>query len=154
MNRSIRPILVLSALAWAAGCATSTNPSPPPAENKPATIAPASPVESKAVETPSMPARTSYTVARGDSLWAIAGRMSVYSDPYLWPLIFKTNSDAIKDADLIYPGQVLNIDKNPSRADADAARRHAATRGPWKLGVTERSDIDYVGRRQFAAHTK
>lgn len=153
MKSSIQSLFALSAaVALITGCATSTSQTPP-AESKPAT-APAAPVEHKVVETKSMPARTSYTVVRGDSLWTIASQSSTYADPYLWPLIYKANADTIKDADLIYPGQVLNIERNPSRADADAARRHAATRGPWKLGVAERSDLEYLGRKQFAAHTK
>ena len=44
---------------------------------------------------------SSYSVVRGDNLWNISGKEEVYADPYQWPLIYKTNRDKIKDADLI-----------------------------------------------------
>jgi len=87
-----------------------------------------------------------YEVMPGDSLWAISGKPDVYADPYQWPLIYKANSDQIKDADLIYPGQVFTIDTAPSSADVDAAIQHARTRGRWSLGVVEESDRAYLGR--------
>jgi len=50
-----------------------------------------------------------YTVEKGDHLWGIAGKETVYSDPYMWPRIYKANSDKVADPDLIYPEQVLAI---------------------------------------------
>ena len=88
----------------------------------------------------------SYEVGPGDNLWNISGKPSVYADPYQWPLIYKANSDQIKDADLIYPGQVLMIDTAPSASDVDAAIQHAKMRGSWSLGVVEDSDKAYLGR--------
>ena len=88
----------------------------------------------------------SYEVMPGDSLWAISGKPDVYADPYKWPLIYKANGDQIKDADLIYPGQVFTIDTAPSSADVDAAIQHAKTRGSWSVGVVEESDKAYLGR--------
>ncbi len=88
----------------------------------------------------------SYTVVGGDSLWGISGKPSIYGNPYQWPLIYKANSDKIKDADLIYPGQVLGIDTNPSAAEVDAAIQHAKTRGSWSLGVVEESDKAYLAQ--------
>jgi len=86
-----------------------------------------------------------YLVVSGDSLWSISGQATIYSDPYLWPLIYKANSAQIKDADLIYPGQYFYIPKakGPERA---AAIQHAKTRGAWTLGVTEASDLDYLAQ--------
>ena len=86
-----------------------------------------------------------YTVVKGDSLWRISGRADVYNNPYQWPLIYKTNRDQIKDADLIYPGQRFNVDKNPSAAEVNAAVNHARTRGAWAIGVVEESDREYLG---------
>ena len=87
-----------------------------------------------------------YVVKPGDSLWQISGMDEVYGNPYEWPLIYKTNQDKIRDADLIYPGQQFAIDRNASAADIDAAVRHAKTRGAWSVGVTEESDRAYLAK--------
>ena len=50
-----------------------------------------------------------YTVVRGDNLWNIARKPSIYSDAYLWPRIYLENRDKIKNPDLIYPNWVLNV---------------------------------------------
>lgn len=89
---------------------------------------------------------TSYSVVGGDNLWDISGKEEVYANSYQWPLIYKTNRDKIKDADLIYPGQVFDIDQNASSSDIDAAVNHAKTRGAWSIGSTEQSDSDYLAR--------
>ena len=88
----------------------------------------------------------SYSVVRGDNLWNISGKDEVYADPYQWPLIYKTNRNKIKDADLIHPGQVLDIDQNASASEIDAAVNHAKTRGAWSVGDTEQSDRDYLAK--------
>jgi len=85
-----------------------------------------------------------YEVSSGDNLWSISGKDDIYADPYQWPLIYKANRDKIKDADLIYSGQVLDIDRDASSADMDAAISHAKSRGAWSVGVTEASDEAYL----------
>ena len=50
-----------------------------------------------------------YTVERGDHLWAISKKETIYADPYMWPRIYRANRDKIADPDLIYPDQVLAI---------------------------------------------
>ncbi len=87
-----------------------------------------------------------YTVEAGDNLWSISGRSEIYDDPFQWPLIYKANRHKIKDADLIYPGQYLDIERDLSEADIDAAVNHARTRGAWALGVVEDSDRAYLNR--------
>ncbi|MDX1444470.1 MAG: LysM peptidoglycan-binding domain-containing protein, partial [Gammaproteobacteria bacterium] len=89
-------------------------------------------------------AMMTYTVVNGDSLWGIAGKSEVYGNSYQWPLIYKANSDKISDADLIYPGQEFDIDKNPTAGAVDAAVNHAKTRGAWTIGETEASDEAYL----------
>ena len=86
-----------------------------------------------------------YLVVSGDNLWNISGQDSVYGNPFMWPLIYKTNSSQIKDADLIFPGQYLYIPKakGPERA---AAVEHAKSRGAWTIGETEASDLDYLAQ--------
>jgi nucleoid-associated protein YgaU len=84
-----------------------------------------------------------YLVVSGDNLWSIAGQDTVYSNPFMWPLIYKTNSSQIKDADLIFPGQYFYIPKARG-AERAAAIEHAKNRGAWTLGETEASDLDYL----------
>ncbi len=86
-----------------------------------------------------------YTVVSGDNLWDISGKDSVYGNPYQWPMIYKANSDQIKDADLIYAGQVFSIPTATS-ADMYAAEEHARTRGAWSIGEVEASDQDYLAK--------
>lgn len=87
-----------------------------------------------------------YSVMKGDNLWNISAKPDIYNNPFQWPLIYKANSSKIKDADLIYPGQVFAINTNPSAADVDAAVRHAKTRGAWSLGKVEDSDKAYLAQ--------
>ena len=88
----------------------------------------------------------SYQVVTGDNLWSISGKEAVYANPYQWPLIYKANRDKIKDADLIYAGQVFDIDRNASSSDVNAAVEHAKTRGAWSLGTVESSDESYLAQ--------
>jgi len=88
----------------------------------------------------------SYSVVSGDTLWGISARGDIYGNPYQWPLIYKANRSQIKDADLIFPGQNLVIQRDASAADIDAAVKHARTRGAWSLGVVEASDEAYLAR--------
>ncbi len=91
-----------------------------------------------------MAADRSYTVVRGDTLWDISGSTLGYNDPYQWPLIYRANQNRIDDADLIYPGQTLTIEAEPSRSAVNAAIEHAKTRGAWELGPIEESDKAYL----------
>jgi len=50
-----------------------------------------------------------YEVARGDCLYKISGLSFIYNDPTKWGVIYRANRDQIKDPNLIYPEQVLNI---------------------------------------------
>jgi len=90
-------------------------------------------------------ATAEYTVVSGDSLWGISGKPSIYGNPYQWPLIYKANSDQIKDADLIYAGQVFSI-PSATESQIEAAIMHAKTRGAWTVGEVEASDQDFLSK--------
>ena len=91
---------------------------------------------------------TLWVVHKGEHLWGISAHDKVYGDPYQWPLLFKRNRHQIEDADLIYPGQVLHIERDLSNAEIDRAIEHAKTRGAWILGITELTDLEYLSRER------
>lgn len=139
INKSMKLFgMMLLALNIAVGCASA------PEESKPEP-APA-PVKQEPVQVEAPKTTSSYEVVTGDNLWDISGKSSVYGNPYQWPLIYKANSDQIKDADLIYPGQSLTIENDPSSSDSAAAIQHAKTRGSWSIGAVEDSDKAYLGK--------
>ncbi|MCK5387527.1 MAG: LysM peptidoglycan-binding domain-containing protein [Gammaproteobacteria bacterium] len=141
LNKMLKLMGLLGAFTLAVGCA---GPAEKVEEPAPAPEPAAAPEPEPAAEPEPASESSSYEVNKGDHLWGISGQS--YGNPYKWPLIYKANSDKIKDADLIYPGQVLDIDSNPSDADSAAAINHAKTRGSWSIGVTEESDKAYLAQ--------
>ncbi|MCE8516925.1 LysM peptidoglycan-binding domain-containing protein [Ruegeria pomeroyi] len=56
---------------------------------------------------PQQPPVRAVTVQKGDTLWAISRER--YGDGVLYVKVFEANRDAIRDPDLIYPGQVFTV---------------------------------------------
>jgi nucleoid-associated protein YgaU len=103
-------VSVLAVLAFSVlrerGAATATATQAPTATATPtATQAPTA----TAIPTATA-AATSTAVVRGDTLWHLAARH--LGDARRWPALYEANRDAVRDPDLIYPGQELKL---PSR---------------------------------------
>lgn len=69
-----------------------------------------------APEAAAEPDSDTYEIKKGDTLWAIAAKY--YGNGSAYPKIVAANQPMIKDADEIYPGQVLRIPKNDTATTA------------------------------------
>ena len=94
---------------------------------KPRTVTPAQQKTANQVANDGVPlselapnAPDSHVVKKGDTLWAIS-RIFLKS-PWRWPELWGMNKDEIKNPHLIYPGQVLYLDKSNGRARLSSRR--------------------------------
>ncbi len=125
LNRLVPLVPGMILLAGCAGAPNAQDANTAKAQttaSAPATVA-------KAPEQPAAPAKLDhYTVVNGDTLSKIAARPEVYGDMDLWPLLYQGNVSQIKPGGLIYPGQVLNINRNYTEADIKQLKSHRHAR--------------------------
>ena len=100
-------LLVLASAAYAQ---TSRLPITPEWRDTAARVAQAGiPLEDLAPNAPE-----SHTVQRGDTLWGISGLF--LKSAWRWPELWGMNLEQIRNPHLIYPGQVLRLEKRDGRA--------------------------------------
>ncbi len=129
-------VLICGLFIFAACCKKQVvkkeEPTPPAKQEKVAEKPVVKPVV-KPAEVKKDTLTSSYKVKKGECLWKISSYKDIYSDPFMWPLIYKANKKIIKDPDLIFPNQVLAINRSFSPNDKAAAVKFAKTRGKWSL---------------------
>lgn len=61
-----------------------------------------------------------HIVVPGDTLWGISAKF--LKEPYRWPEIWRLNQEQVKNPHLIYPGQVVILDKSSAQPQLKIAR--------------------------------
>jgi LysM repeat protein len=79
----------------------------------------------------------SHTVKRGDTLWDISKLF--LKSPWRWPELWGMNLDQIRNPHLIYPGQVLVLEKSGGRARLRVGQAVGEPGGTVKLSPRVRS---------------
>jgi len=80
-----------------------------------------------------------HTVQRGDTLWGISSMF--LKTPWRWPELWGMNLEQIRNPHLIYPGQVLVLDKSGGRAQLRLAGQGEGIPGTVKLSPRVRSEL-------------
>ena len=122
MQRSGLPLMILAGVILAIAVAAvllivdpfgmrapsgAEPPAPAPAAAEPPAAPPPPPAPAQSVPLRvTIPAST-HTVRRGDTLFDLAGER--WDDPYLWPLVFVANRQALPDPDYLVPGQRIAV---------------------------------------------
>lgn len=95
------------------------------------------------------PDSSTHVVKRGDTLWDLAA--ALLGDAYLWPEIYRLNTDQIEDPHWIHPGDVLRLPGRTRALAQGPAAPAAAPSAPKAPGVPTAGPApapeEYVPRR-------
>lgn len=91
----------------------------------------------------------SYTIKRGDTLWDIS-KMYLKS-PWRWPELWGMNLNDIKNPHLIYPGQILLLERKDGRATLHLAATPSDDSGLETVRVSPRTRYESLSSKALTA---
>ena len=94
------------------------------------------------------PSGQTHTVKKGDTLWDIAHQY--LNDPFLWPEIYRINTDVVEDPHWIYPNEVLKLPGTTTVATT--ANRHRCHHGGRRSHVAHAVHVAHRGAAPVGFH--
>ena len=79
-----------------------------------------------------------YVVVKGDTLWDISGKFLKY--PWRWPVIWQLNKESIKNPHLIYPGDIVVLDRSGDQPKLSLVKGETHGLDTVKLSPTVREE--------------
>jgi len=86
-----------------------------------------------------------YIVIKGDTLWSISGRY--LKEPWRWPELWKMNEDQIKNPHLIYPGNVLVLDRSAQHAQLRVEGQPGGQQAIETVRLSPKVRVEQIGPR-------
>jgi len=84
----------------------------------------------------------SYVVKKGDTLWGIAGKF--LREPWKWPEIWRMNKEDIRNPHLIFPGDVVRLDRLGGRLIVERLEPRVRSEALAREGGPGEFELDFA----------
>ena len=135
---ALQAFIAVASPAAAQPFGPTSNPTFGPPGGPSERVAAPAPKAGDQVFVPNAPDR--HTVVKGDTLWGISAKY--LQKPWQWPQIWQMNREQIRNPHLIYPGQLILLNKETGTMSLAPTPQPAQTEPVTRLSPSIRSEVE------------